>query len=59
MLNQKRYDSATEYSSNCWDGSGADLISPELKEKLDSEEQKAVGKWIDSAVMTLQFLCCW
>ncbi|EHR0227801.1 hypothetical protein KS670_003361 [Vibrio parahaemolyticus] len=49
-------DSATEYSSNCWDGSGADLISPELKEKLDSEEQKAVGKWIDSAVMTLQFL---
>ncbi|EKH9208457.1 hypothetical protein PAQ92_000153 [Vibrio parahaemolyticus] len=49
-------DSATDYSSNCWDGSGADLISPELKEKLDSEEQKAVGKWIDSAVFTLQLL---
>ncbi|WP_159737140.1 hypothetical protein [Vibrio atypicus] len=49
-------DSATEYSSNCWDGSGADLISPELKEKLDSEEQKAVAQWIDSAVFTLQLL---
>lgn len=49
-------ESATEYSSNCWDGSGADLISPELKEKLDSEEQKAVGQWIDSGVFTLQLL---
>ncbi|WP_343289633.1 hypothetical protein AAIA71_11515 [Vibrio harveyi] len=49
-------DSATEYSSNCWDGSGADLISPELKAKLDSEEQKAVAQWIDSTVMTVQLL---
>jgi len=49
-------ESATEYSSNCWDGSGADLISPELKEKLDSEEQKAIGQWIDSAAYTFQLL---
>ncbi|MEZ9617614.1 hypothetical protein AB4264_18260 [Vibrio sp. 10N.261.55.B8] len=49
-------DSATEFSSNCWDGSGADMISPELKEKLDSEEQKTIGMWIDSAAYTLQLL---
>lgn len=49
-------ESATEYSSNCWKGSGADFLSPELKAKLDSEETKAVSKWIESAFYTLQLI---
>ncbi|MHA2811622.1 hypothetical protein [Vibrio campbellii] len=53
---EESVDSATEISSNCWKGEGADFLSPELKAKLDSEEQKSVSKWIESAFYTLQLL---